>query len=56
MNAMKDYHDFYSKCGVFLWADVFEKWENNSLKSYGLWSRQSLSTPGLEAGMQFFKW
>ena len=33
MNAMKDYHDFYSKCGVFLWADVFEKCRNNSLKS-----------------------
>ena len=33
---MKDYHDFYLKCDVFLLADVFENFENDSLKNYRL--------------------
>ena len=44
---MKDYHDWYLKCGVFLLADVFEKFKNNSLKNYGLCSSHYFSTPGL---------
>ena len=33
---MKDYHDLYVKFDVLLLADVFEKFRNNSSKSYGL--------------------
>ena len=36
MKTMNDYHDLYLKCDVLLWADVFEKLSNNSLKNYGL--------------------
>ena len=47
MKTMKDYHDLYLKCGVLLFADVFEKFANNSLKNYGLCPSHYLSTPGL---------
>ena len=30
MKAMKDYHDLYLKCDVFLLSDVFEKFRNNN--------------------------
>ena len=36
MKTMKDYNNFYLKCGVLLLADVFEKFRNNSLKNYRL--------------------
>ena len=36
MRTMKDYHDFYLKCDVFLLADVFEKFRNRCLENYGL--------------------
>ena len=32
---MKDCHDFYLKCDLFLFADVFNKFKSNSLKNYG---------------------
>ena len=44
---MKDYHNFYLKCGNLLLADVFEKFRNNSLKNYGLCPSHYLSTTGL---------
>ena len=47
MKTIKDYHGFYLKCDVSLLADVFEKFRNNSLKSYGLCPSQYLSAPGL---------
>ena len=47
MKKMKDYHDFYLKCGVLLLADVFEQFRNNSLKNYGLFPSHYLSTQGL---------
>ena len=47
MKKMKDYHDWYLKCDVFLSADQFEKFRNNSLKNYGLCPDHYLSAPGL---------
>ena len=39
MKIMKDCHNLYLKRDVFLLADVFVKFENNSLKNYRLcWS------------------
>ena len=35
MKTIKDYHDLYLKCDPLLLADVFEKFRNNNLKSYG---------------------
>ena len=35
MKTMKDYHDLHLKCDASLLADVFEKFRNNSLKTYG---------------------
>ena len=45
MKAMKDYHNFYLKCNVFLLADVFEKLRNNRLKIYVLCRSHYLSAP-----------
>ena len=47
VKKMKDYHDLYLKCGVLLLADVFEKFRNNSSKSYGLCLSHYLSAPAL---------
>ena len=47
MKTKKDYHDLYLNFDVFLLADVFEKFRNNSLKNYGLCSSHYLSAPGL---------
>ena len=47
MKLMKDYHDLNLKCDIFLLADAFGKFRNNSLKNYGLWSCHYLSAPGL---------
>ena len=44
---MKDYHDLYLECDVLLLPDVFEKFRNNSLKTYGLWPSYYLSAPAL---------
>ena len=35
METMKYYHDLYLKFDVLLFADVFLKFRNNSLKNYG---------------------
>ena len=43
MKKMTDYHDLYLKCDILLLAGVFEKFRNNSLKNYGLWSSHYLS-------------
>ena len=45
--AMYDYQDLYFKCDVLLLADVFDKFRNNSLKSYGLCPSHYLSAPSL---------
>ena len=42
---MEDYHNFYLKCDILLLADVFEKFRNKSLKSYGLCPSHYFSTP-----------
>ena len=47
MKKMTDYHDLYFKCDILLLAGVFEKFRNNSLKNYGLWSSHYLSAPAL---------
>ena len=44
---MKGYHDLYWKYDVFLLADVFEEFRNNSLKNYILCPSHYLSAPGL---------
>ena len=43
---MKDYHDLYLKYDVFLLADVFEKFRNNSSKNYRSCPSHSLSAQG----------
>ena len=47
MKTMKDYYDLNLKCDVLLLADVFEKFRNNSIKSYGLCPSHYLSAPAL---------
>ena len=47
MKTMKHHHNLCLKCHVLLLVDVFEKFKNNSLKSYGLCPSHYLSTPGL---------
>ena len=47
VKKMIDYHDLYLKCEVLLFADVFEKIINNSIKNYGLCPSSYLSTPAL---------
>ena len=47
MKTMKDYHDLYLKCDILYLADVFEKFRNDSLKSYALCPSHYLSAPGL---------
>ena len=37
MKTLKYYYDLYLKCDILLLAGVFEKFRNNSLKSYRLW-------------------
>ena len=44
---MKDYCDLYLKCDILLLADVFEKFRNGSLKSYGLCPSHYLCVPAL---------
>ena len=39
MKTMKDYHDLYLKFDVLLLTDVFGKFRNNKIKSYGLCPR-----------------
>ena len=50
MKTIKDYHELFLKCDVLLLADIFEKFSNNSLKSYGLCPNHYLSAPGLSWG------
>ena len=47
MINMGDYHDHYLKIGVFLSADVFEKFIATCLKFYGLDPCHYFSSPGL---------
>ena len=47
MKTIKDYHELYLKCDVWLLADVFEKFRNKSLKNYALSLSHHLSTPDL---------
>ena len=47
MNSMGDYHDLYIETDVLLLTDVFEKFSNWTLGSYGLDSCHYFSSPGL---------
>ena len=47
MKTMKDYHNLYLKCDVFLLTDVLEKFKNNILKNYALYQSHYLSAPDL---------
>ena len=47
MKKMGDYHDLYLKTGVFLLADVFEKFIRVGLKYYRLEGCHYFSSPGL---------
>ena len=47
MKTMKDYHDLHLKCDALLLADVFEKFQNNSLKNYGLCPNHYFNAPAL---------
>ena len=44
---MKDYHELYSKCDILLFADVFGKFRQNSLTTYGLYPSDYLSAAAL---------
>ena len=46
MKIMKDYHNIYFNFDVLLLSDVFEKFRNNSLMSYGC-PHHYLSAPAL---------
>ena len=50
---MKDYDDFYLKCGVLLLADVFEKCRNNRLKNYRICQSHYFNTPGVSWDAMF---
>ena len=47
MENKGDYHDHYLKNDVLLLADVFEKFIDTCLKSYGLDRCHYFSSPGL---------
>ena len=47
IKAMKDYHKFYLKCDIFLLADYFGKFRNNSLKNHGCCPSHYLRAPAL---------
>ena len=47
MNTMGDYHDLYSKTDVLLLTDVFEKFVNTCMQTYGLDRCHSFCSPGL---------
>ena len=47
MKAIKYYSDLYSKCGVLLLAEMFQKIRQNSFKNYGLCPSHYLSAPDL---------
>ena len=47
MNTLGDYHDFYLKRDVLLFADVFEKFIKACLNYYGLDPCHYFSAPGL---------
>ena len=49
MKTMKDYHDLYIKYDVSLLADVFEKFRNNSIKTYCICQSHYLSAPALSS-------
>ena len=53
MKTMKDYDDLYLKYDVFLLADIFEKFRNNSLKNYRSCPSHSLSAQGLSWNVTF---
>ena len=44
---MKDYHELYLKCDILLFADVFGKFRQNSLTTYGLYPSDYLSAAAL---------
>ena len=45
---IKNYHNLYLKIDIFLLADVFKKFRNNSLKYYGLCPSHYLSALALK--------
>ena len=47
MKTMKDYHELFLKYDAFLFADVFDKFRNNSSKNYGLCPSLYLSAPAI---------
>ena len=53
MKTMEDYYDLYLKCDILLLADVFEKFRNNSIKSYGSRPSHYLSAPALNWDAMF---
>ena len=42
---MKDYHDFYLKCGALWLVNVFEKFRNKFIENYGFCPSHYLSAP-----------
>ena len=46
VKTIKDYPDLYLKCEILLIVNVFEKFKNSSLKTFGLCPGHYSSTPG----------
>ena len=47
MKTTKPYYELYLKCDILVFADVFEKIRNSSLKNYELCPSHYLRAPGL---------
>ena len=47
MKTTEEYHDLNIKCDVLWLEDVFEKFRNKSIKTYGLFPKHYLSAPAL---------
>ena len=47
MKIMQDDIDFYLNCDVLLLIEEFKKFQNNSIKSYGLCLSYFVSAPSL---------
>ena len=47
MKTMKDYHDMHLKCDFLSFANVFKRFQNNSLRNYGSCLSHYMTAPAL---------
>ena len=57
MKTMKDYHDFYLKCDIFLLSDVFDTFRNAMLKTHKLDPAHYITLPSFswDASLKYSK-